>query len=123
MKIAIDCKSTLLKKALYMFLQPLIVNKKQCEFIICDYESKQDYPVFYIETQNSHLKKPFSKDQLLSALDKFYQNIEKKSNTAKETQKTKEIEKKDTSLEEKIDALTMDFRNKLIQTIHEYYES
>lgn len=111
MKIAVKCDSLLLEKSLNIFLEPYIVPKKQCDFIVSDYEFKSDKPLFLIGSPN--LPKPFSKVQLLNALQKFNLPIDSK----------KRQEKFSDTLEEKIDILTQEFRENLIKTIRNHYEN
>lgn len=111
MKIALECQSILLKKALNIFLKPSIVSKKHCDFVICDYEGKFECPVFFINTASAHIKKPFSKDELLEKIEEFYILTCKHDN-----------KQKDDNLELEIESLAKDFSTKLVNIIRKHYE-
>lgn len=116
MKIALECQSVLLKKALDIFLKPFIVSKKQCDFIVCDYESNFKYPAFQIDTKTAHIKKPFSKDELIEKLEEFYiLTCKHEKNSSKKVSNS--------VLEEEIENLTKDFSQKLVNLIKAHYEN
>lgn len=116
MKIAVECQSILLKKALDIFLEPFIASKKQCDFVVCDYEGSFNCPVFQIDTKSAHIKKPFGKDELIEKLEEFYVLTCKHENVKQE----KIIS---TKLEDDIENLTKDFSKKLVNLIKSHYES
>ncbi len=108
MKIAVKCKSLVLDNTLKLFLDAFICDENECDFIISDFDFSTNKPLFLVDTPNSHLKTPFSKDQLVKTLECFYgvpENLHVKEN-----------------LEKQIDNLTKEFTQKLIKTIREYYE-
>jgi hypothetical protein len=119
MKIALACQSVLLEKSLEIFLKNDICSYKQCDFVISDRHIEIDKPLFFVSNDDSDLNIPFSKSALLLSLEKFYDSIfidknEKKVAMAKQVNFLE--------LEEKINQLTDDFRNNLVNTIKEYYE-
>ena len=125
MKIALACRSILLDRALALFLKPYIAPLKQCDFVIADTKVALDHPVFLIGNDAAHLSTPFSKKALFEALEEFYACIlGPKTLSEKGTEAAMLIASaKDFSLlETKIEALTEQFRQELIQTIKSHYE-
>ncbi len=108
MKIAIKCKGLVLESTLKLFLDDFVCDESECDFIISDFDFSSSKPLFLVDTTNSHLKTPFSKEQLLRALEEFYAD-----------EKNLHVEK---NLEKQIDSLTKEFTCKLIKTIRDYYE-
>ncbi len=106
MKIYIECKSLLLQKSLEIFLEQFLVLEDECEFIVSDFKRDFSKPVFYVDGELVHLKKPFSKECLILELEKFYE---------------KNFKTKD-DLDAKIAFLTTEFSEKLQQVIREHYE-
>lgn len=119
MKIAVVCQSLLLSRALKSFLGDAIVAYKQCDFVISDKKIELDKPVFYIASSEGNLNIPFSKSTLLLELDKFFQHLLMVQNSMDGLMS--DLPKSTYALEEKITALTDQFRTDLIQTIRSYY--
>ena len=79
MKVAVECKSPLLQKSLELFLSKYLSSIKQCDIVVRDEECLDDKRCFYISSdENSDLTKPFSKSQLILALQNRYQSTHKK---------------------------------------------
>lgn len=116
MKIAIECHSILLKKALQLFLRQFIVPLKQCEIVIADYDVNLPKPTFFIGTPRANLSKPFSKEMLLEAIKEFY------AFTCKPQVAPSQPLKLEAKLEQKIEHLTQEFSQNLIAVIKEHYE-
>ena len=73
MKIAIECKSPLLQKSLELFLYDYLSSSKSCDIFIKDKKCLEDKRTFYISSDSdADLIKPFSKQDLLLALEKRY---------------------------------------------------
>jgi len=119
MKIAVVCQSLLLSRALKSFLGDAIVAYKQCDFVISDKKIELDKPVFYVAASEGNLRIPFSKSTLLLELDKFFQHLLLKQSSIDGL--IDDTPKNFYALEEKISALTDQFRAELIQTIRNYY--
>lgn len=107
MKVAVKCNSILLDNALNIFLKPSLTSVKHCDFVVTDGKIKCEKPLFII---GKHIKKPFSKEELLSTLADFSQ---------KENPK---VSKENGILEKKIEDLTKKFSQDLVNLIKDYYE-
>lgn len=75
MKIKIQCKSLLLERALKMFLKKHIVNNNY-DILISDYQANSTKLFLINDSKEAHLKKPFSKKDLILALNNFEKNKE-----------------------------------------------
>jgi lysyl-tRNA synthetase class II len=119
MKIAIECQSPLLQGALELFLKNHLVGKKNCNILIRDIlpldNSSENYEIFYIANDElADLKKPFSKLQLISALEK------KDKNKLKEEKIDDEINFD--ILEKRIEMLTQEYQHNIIKAVKAFYE-
>ena len=76
MKISFECDCVLLEESLRLFLRDFISPKKDCDFIVADRKIETKKPVFVIAEHSPHLKIPFSKEALISALEEFYSAIQ-----------------------------------------------
>ncbi|MBU1927403.1 hypothetical protein KKG77_00210, partial [bacterium] len=75
MKIAVECQSPLLQKSLEIFLARYLSSVKHCDIVVRDTECLNDVKCFYIAgNEKAHLKKPFSKSQLILALENKYES-------------------------------------------------
>jgi len=120
MKISILCDSLLLKNSLEIFLKDYIASYKNCDIVISDKKIQTDkYIVLINSSKEADIQIPFSKSTLLMDLKKIYENsILGKNKIVTYEDSEKMIWK----LERKIDKLTLDFRENLINTIREFYE-
>lgn len=76
MKISFECDCILLGESLRLFLRDFISPRKDCDFIVADKKIEAKKPVFVIAEHSPHLKIPFSKEALISALEEFYSAIQ-----------------------------------------------
>ena len=76
MKISFECDCVLLEESLRLFLRDFISPRKDCDFIVADKKIEAKKPVFVIAERSPHLKIPFSKEALISALEEFYSAIQ-----------------------------------------------
>ena len=76
MKISLECDCILLGESLRLFLRDFISPRKDCDFIVADKKIEAKKPVFVIAEHSPHLKIPFSKEALISALEEFYSAIQ-----------------------------------------------
>lgn len=102
MKIALECKDIILEKTLMLFLKDFLVLKKDCDFLVCDEKLDINKPQFLINKYSQHLSLPFSKDELLSSLQKFDESLKELA--------LKLAEEKKKILEEKIEDIAREFR-------------
>ena len=73
MKVALVCDSLLLKKSLEIYLKEHISDYAGCDFVITDRAVKSKKPVLRIgRGAKAALKVPFSKEQVLSQTQRFY---------------------------------------------------
>ncbi len=113
------CDSLLLQNSLEIFLREYLSSYKQCELVLSDKKRDLQKPVIVINSSNdSDIKIPFSKSSLLLGLQELYRlKYPAKDNKNKNIKKDKLWK-----LERKIDKLTLQFRENLIQTIRDFYE-
>jgi len=117
MKVAVECQSPLLQKSLEMFLEKYISTTKQCDIVIRDEECLGDDRCFYISSSvDSDLMKPFSKSQLILALEKRYKSLYKV-----EAEVQKEVLDFDI-LEKRIEYLTKEYQENILKAVRAFYE-
>ena len=122
MRVAVECKSPLLQKSLEIFLSRYLSSSKQCDILVRDEESLNDERCFYISsTPESDLKKPFSKSQLILSLENRYQSIYKNKPKEFEISEVDEPLNFDI-LEKRIDFLTKQYQQNIIQAVKAFYE-
>ena len=121
MKVAVECKSPLLQKSLEVFLSRYLCSSKQCDILIRDEECLNDDRCFYISSDSkADLVKPFSKSQLILALENRYKGSHKE---------IKEIEKEYSDepmnfdiLEKRIELLTKEYQQNILKAVKAFYE-
>ena len=120
MKVAVECHSPLLQKSLELFLAKYLSSTKQCDIVIRDTECLNDVRCFYISTSaNADLIKPFSKSQLIMALESKYAAMHHKEIIADES----EVETISFDiLEKRIEFLTQEYQQNIIKAIKAFYE-
>ena len=126
MKVAVECKSPLMQKSLEMFLEKHLCSLKQCDIVIRDTKCLNDNRCFYISSdKDADLIKPFSKSQLILALEKRYRSTNKDVLHV-ESQKEEiysEYASLDFSiLEKRIDSLTKEYQQNILQAVRAFYE-
>lgn len=126
MKVAVECKSPLMQKSLEMFLQKHLCSLKQCDIVIRDSKCLNDDRCFYISSdKNADLIKPFSKSQLILALEKRYKSMNKEISHVQEQKEDvyREYASLDFSiLEKRIDSLTKEYKQNILQAVRAFYE-
>ena len=76
MKIAVECHSPLLQRSLELFLDKHLTSSKKCDIVVRDVACLNDERCFFIGTESSaDLLKPFSKSQLILALEARYEQL------------------------------------------------
>lgn len=119
MKVAVECRSPLLQRALEMFLSGHLCSVKQCDIIIRDVKCVEDDRCFYIsQDDGADLIKPFSKSQLILALENRY-----KKNGIKDLDKYGSSDVLDFSiLERRIEFLTQEYKENILKAVRAFYE-
>lgn len=125
MKVAIQCDSPLLQRSLELFLEGNLSSLRQCDLLIRDKNIHDDqYPTFVIGSdESSDLIKPFSKAQLLHALN---QKIESKHDVSlpsiEESVSSSDEKISFEILERHIDKLTREYQSNILKAIRAFYE-
>ncbi len=121
MKIAVACTSPLLQKSLELFLKRHLSSLTHSHIIIRDERCIEDPKCFFIGSDASaDLQKPFSKSQLILALEKHYASLYPK----KESDIKLERDSLDFSiLEERIESLTQEYQSNILRTVKAFYEA
>ena len=125
MKIAIQCDSPLLQRSLELFLEGNLSSLRQCDLLIRDKNIHDDqYPTFIIGSdESSDLIKPFSKAQLLHALNqKFDSDKHAHSPLIEESLSSSEEGVSFEILERHIDKLTREYQSNILKAIRAFYE-
>ena len=131
MKVAVKCESPLLQRSLEIFLDKDLCPIKNSDIVISDQKLDIDKKTVYISNEpDADLMKPFSKSQLLLALEKVMKDSrEKKSFLSMieelEQQETSDIGEKELNfkfLQDRIEKLTQEYQENLIKTIRAFYE-
>lgn len=124
MKVAVQCESPLLQRSLELFLEGHISSVKQCDVVIRDKKIIDSYHSLYVSGgADADIKKPFSRSQLYLALENFYKKIEGIENIQRYDEEIELSEGRDFSLlEARIDQLTNEYKNNLMNTIKAFYE-
>jgi len=128
MKVAVQCHSPLLQKSLELFLEKYLSSVTKCDIIVRDEVCLEDEKCFSIGSdEKADLKKPFSKAQIILALEKRYKKFhktpveEEKSVVAEE--KVTQVSEMDFSiLEKRIDSLTQEYQANIIRAVKAFYE-
>ncbi len=127
MKVAIQCDSPLLQRSLELFLEGHLSSLRQCDILIRDKEIRDDqHPTFVIGiSPTADLIKPFSKAQLLHALN---QKMEAQKSIPIEPEE-EEMSIPDTEepvsfeiLERHIEKLTREYQANILKAIRAFYE-
>ncbi len=122
MKIAVECKSPLLQKSLELFLSKYLTTLKQCDIVVRDEACLNDSRCFYISCDNNaDLIKPFSKSQLILALENRYKSSVVKGLIASEP-KIEEEHMNFDILEKRIEYLTKEYQQNILKSIRAFYE-
>ncbi|MDD5201556.1 MAG: hypothetical protein PHH41_00280 [Sulfurimonas sp.] len=121
MKIAVECQSPLLQKSLEVFLTRYLSSVKHCDIVVRDMECLNDRRCFYIASnEKADLKKPFSKSQLILALENRYESMGHRTKELQETPKEETINFD--ILERRIELLTREYQHNIINAIKAFYE-
>ena len=123
MKVAVECQSPLLQKSLELFLANYLSSLKQCDIVVRDIECLNDERCFYISNKsNADLIKPFSKSQLILALENRYEEL-RVEEPQEESEEEPKIEPMDFDiLEKRIELLTKEYQENILRAVKVFYE-
>lgn len=124
MKIAAQCSSPLLQKSLELFLDKHLCSLGKCDIVVRDEPCLNDERCFYIGSDTkADLKKPFSKSQLILALEKRYDILNPQSDSVSEDSLQRQDPAMDFDiLEKRIESLTQEYQSNIIRAVKAFYE-
>jgi len=123
MKVAVECKSPLLQKSLELFLARYLSSAKLCDIVVRDEECLNDERCFYISSDSgSDLIKPFSKSQLILALENRYKELKADNLIAEVEEEIIEEPLNFDILEKRIDYLTKEYQQNILKAVKAFYE-
>jgi len=128
MRIAVECQSPLLQKSLELFLSNYLSSSKRCDIVIRDEECLEDQRCFYIASDaKADLMKPFSKSQLILALEKRYAELYPKESENEKVSLQQEYLDEDESmdfsiLQKRIEQLTQEYQTNILRAVKAFYE-
>lgn len=126
LKVAIQCDSPLLQRSLELFLEGHLSSLRHCDILIRDKEIRDEqYPTFVIGlSDSSDLLKPFSKAQLLHALNHKFETL-KHTPVAAESDEGSNLNEEKVSfeiLERHIEKLTREYQANILKAVRAFYE-
>jgi len=126
MKIAVECHSPLLQRSLELFLDKHLTSFKKCDIVVRDVECLNDERCFFIGTDSSaDLLKPFSKSQLILALESRYDQLHVDMPTVEKHSVKREVESEPMDfeiLEKRIAFLTNEYQENILRAVKAFYE-
>ncbi len=124
MQVAVSCTSPLLQKSLELFLEKHLSSTSRADIIIRDEQCLENNKCFYISAHESaDLKKPFSKSQLILALEQKYRLLHPQNQTTSAQETIKSQESMDFFiLEKRIESLTQEYQANILRTVKAFYE-
>ncbi|MEJ2414395.1 MAG: hypothetical protein P8Y22_03895, partial [Sulfurimonas sp.] len=124
MRVAVECSSPLLQKSLELFLGSYLDSSKKSDIVIRDTKCLNDPKCFYISNNaQADLMKPFSKSQLILALEKKYDALKPKQEK-ESVKKVDEFEEDGLDfsvLEKRIEFLTNEYKENVLRAIKAFY--
>ena len=122
MKIAAQCSSPLLQKSLELFLDKHLSTYAKCDIVVRDVPCLEDARCFYIGSdEKADLQKPFSKAQLILALEKYY-SVLNPNDRPKEKLQESDPAMDFSILEKRIESLTQEYQSNIIRAVKAFYE-
>jgi len=123
LKVSIVCDSLLLQNSLKIFLKDFISTYKHCDLVLSDRQIDIQKPLVIVNSSpEADLQVPFSKSELLLKMEEMYNEIYQKQSKDKVHSQPKKNKKELWKLEREIDKITLEFREKLIKTLRDFYE-
>lgn len=126
MKVAVQCESPLLQRSLELFLSEHLSSIKQCDVVIRDKKIiDSHYSIYISSAEDADIKKPFSRSQLYLKLENFYKKMEDVQSIKDDVEEIEYMneDKKDFRLlEQRIDQLTLEYKNSVMKVVKAFYE-
>ena len=123
MKVAVECQSPLLQKSLELFLSKYLSSLKQCDIVVRDIECLNDERCFYVSSKpNADLVKPFSKSQLIIALENRYEELKEDEPEVEESSEVNTEPMDFEILEKRIEFLTKEYQDNILRAVKAFYE-
>ena len=124
MKVAVECQSPLLQKSLELFLSKYLSSLKQCDIVVRDIECLNDERCFYVSSKpNADLIKPFSKSQLILALENRYSELKEDEPEVEESTEVNNEPMDFEILEKRIEFLTKEYQANILRAVKAFYEA
>ena len=106
-----------MQKSMEIFLKDYLSGSRQCDIVLRDEKCLNDERCFYVSTKkDADLVKPFTKAQLIFALEKKYKML----------QQTLPVEENDglsfEVLEKRIAYLTQEYQENILKAVKAFYE-
>ncbi len=121
MKVAVECKSILLQKALEKFFGKHLCALKQCDIVVRDYKSNEPHSFYIGSEREADLIKPFSRSQLLLALENKYKELGKNSDEKPKQQFADDQNQNFEILQKRIEMLTQEYQKNILEAIKAFY--
>ena len=119
MKIALDCRSDLLRKSLETFLGEYLCPEGEAEILVADYEAETALPLLRIGTDDeADLRKPFSRSQLMIRLEEILRRRKQSLEVHNFV-----VEEESETLEEKIERATRRFVEEIVRIVRSHDEA
>ena len=126
MKVAVQCDSPLLQRSLELFLDGHLSSLRQCDILIRDKDIRDEaHPTFVIGvSEGADLIKPFSKAQLLHALNQKYDAQKHTPERVENEVSVQHVEEKVSFeiLERHIEKLTREYQANILKAVRAFYE-
>ncbi|MDQ7042155.1 MAG: hypothetical protein Q9M34_01350 [Sulfurimonas sp.] len=123
MKIAAQCNSPLLQKSLELFLDKHLCSYNKCDIVVRDKPCLDDERCFYIGSdEKADLKKPFSKAQLILALEKHLAVLNPQDKNVDAIIRVSDTQMDFGILEKRIESLTQEYQENIIRAVKAFYE-
>lgn len=116
MRVAVECRSPLLQKSLELFLSEHLCSIKQCDVLIKEKRCDDERCFVVSTTDDADLVKPFSRAQLILALERRYKQLNLPNSTLNQKMDF-EI------LERRLASLSAEYQANVIRIVKAFYES
>lgn len=135
MKVAVQCESPLLQRSLELFLKGHLSSLKKCDVVIRDRRvADEERPMLLISSDaDADIVKPFSRSQLMLALDQLVQKKGQLHHVRAITEEMESAEREEPAapqeckddfeiLQKRIELITKEYQQNLLRTIRAFYE-